>query len=78
MSVNSIDPSSISRVPQSNAPPASPPTSPEAKPIIISNPTVAKAKEAAAKFNLPEYTDDAMKVRAVCLEGFRGPIWWLG
>lgn len=36
--------------------------SPEAKPIIISNPTVSKAKEAAAKFNLPEFTDDAMKV----------------
>lgn len=51
--------------------PQMPPNSPEAKPIIISNPTVSKAKEAAAKFNLPEYTDDAMKV----LRGGRGDVW---
>lgn len=37
--------------------------SPSAIPVIISNPTVAKAQEAAVKFNVREFTDDAMKVR---------------
>ncbi|EWM20418.1 oxidoreductase, partial [Nannochloropsis gaditana] len=35
---------------------------PSAIPVIISNPTVAKAQEAAVKFNVREFTDDAMKV----------------
>lgn len=39
--------------------------SPDAKPIIISNPTVSKAKEAAAKFNMPHYTGDAMEVNII-------------
>ncbi|KAL1508297.1 hypothetical protein AB1Y20_004409 [Prymnesium parvum] len=34
----------------------------KANPIIISNPTVAKAQAAAAKFKLPEFTGDAMEV----------------
>jgi len=33
-----------------------------ANPIIISNPTVSKAQDAAAKFRLPEFTGDAMEV----------------
>ncbi|CAM9486255.1 unnamed protein product, partial [Phaeothamnion confervicola] len=35
---------------------------PDAKPIIISNPTVEKAKAAADKFNLQAYTGDANEV----------------
>jgi hypothetical protein len=37
-------------------------TSPGAKPIIISNPTVSKAEAAAFKYNVPHFTDDALKV----------------
>lgn len=36
--------------------------SPGAKPIIISNPTVSKAEQAAFKYNVPHFTDDALKV----------------
>jgi myo-inositol 2-dehydrogenase / D-chiro-inositol 1-dehydrogenase len=35
---------------------------PSARPVIISNPTVSKARDAALKFNVPEYTDSAMDV----------------
>ncbi|CAM9161011.1 unnamed protein product [Chrysoparadoxa australica] len=35
---------------------------PDAKPIIISNPTVSKAEAAADKFNVPNFTGDANEV----------------
>ena len=35
---------------------------PDARPIIISNPTVSKAEAAAAKFNVPEFTGNANDV----------------
>lgn len=35
---------------------------PNAKPIIISNPTVSKAQDAAKKFNVPNYSDNDMDV----------------
>ena len=35
---------------------------PDARPIIISNPTASKAEAAAAKFNVPHFTGDAMEV----------------
>eukprot|EP00640_Fibrocapsa_japonica_P001862 CAMPEP_0113952620 /NCGR_PEP_ID=MMETSP1339-20121228/90522_1 /TAXON_ID=94617 /ORGANISM="Fibrocapsa japonica" /LENGTH=453 /DNA_ID=CAMNT_0000961267 /DNA_START=75 /DNA_END=1436 /DNA_ORIENTATION=- /assembly_acc=CAM_ASM_000762 len=35
---------------------------PEARPIIISNPTVSKAEAAAAQFLVPNFTGDAMEV----------------
>merc|ERR1712146_116422 len=34
----------------------------DAKPIIISNPTVSKAEKAAEQYNVPHFTGDAMEV----------------
>lgn len=35
---------------------------PQARPVIISNPTVAKAEKAAKQYQVPEFTGDAMEV----------------